>query len=250
MGFVPNASSTDAAGTITVTGSDISAWIEVQSSDGSWVSIDPNPVVRDIPDKQPDLPTEVSRPQSVVPPPVEEPNQQNNATQPESSEQDPAPVTDQFLAILFTVLQVVGWVVLGLALLLSPFIAIIAGKIRRRKLRQRTGSPEERIAGGWREFADQAVDSGVEAPASATRIEFAERVGGMRPLGLASFVDRAVFAPDEPTAADADHVWTSVDELGTAMTARLNRRQRIRALVSLRSFGRYAGHAGTGRRRS
>ncbi|MFT2817885.1 transglutaminase domain-containing protein [Leifsonia sp. A12D58] len=246
MGFIPQANSTAVGGAATVTGSDVSAWIEVQESGGSWVTVDPNPDVRDIPEKQPDAPTEVSRPQSVVPPPLEEPKSPEIPAQPESSEQEPAPTPNQFLAILGTVLKIAGWSVLALTLLLSPFIAIIVGKLRRRKLRSHAATPEERIAGGWREFADRVVDTGVDVPVAATRTEFAEHVGGMRPLVLASFVDRAVFAPGEPSVDDADRVWKAVGELDDEMTAKLNRRQRITALVSLRSFGRYAGRAAQG----
>ena len=246
VGFVPQANSAEVDGTATVTGSDISAWVEVQEASGNWVTIDPNPVVREIPEKQPDAPTEVSRPQSVVPPPVEESKSQDTPAQPESTEQDPAPASNQFLAMFLAVVKIVGWSVLALLLLLSPFIAIIVGKVRRRMLRSRAATPEERIEGGWREFADRVVDTGVAVPVSATRTEFAEHVGGMRPLVLASFVDRAVFAPGEPTADDADRVWKAVGELGDEMSAKLTRRQRIRALVSLRSFGRYAGRAAQG----
>jgi hypothetical protein len=177
---------------------------------------------------------------------VEESKSQDTPAQPESNEQDPAPASNQFLAMLLTALKIVGWGILALALVLSPFIAIIVGKVRRRLLRSRAATPEERIEGGWREFADRVVDTGADVPPSATRTEFAEHVGGMRPLVLASFVDRAVFAPGEPTADDADRVWKAVGELGDEMSAKLTRRQRIRALVSLRSFGRYAGRAAQG----
>ena len=48
---------------------DRQAWIEVQIEDGSWVAVDPNPIPRPVPPKEPDQPTIVSRPQSALPPP-------------------------------------------------------------------------------------------------------------------------------------------------------------------------------------
>jgi hypothetical protein len=115
---------------------------------------------------------------------------------------------------------------------------VVVAKLRRRRLRARSPSPIRRISGGWREFEDTAADYGIAIPASATRIEAAETVGGMRPLVLASVVDRAVFAPGDPTGADADRVWHSVGELRTMLAQGRTRRQRLKALVSLRSFGR------------
>src|SRR5690606_26838878 len=70
MGFQPTADPSSSA--VTVSGRDISAWIEVQASDGSWVTVDTTPPLREIPEKELDEPTKVSRPQSVVQPPVEE----------------------------------------------------------------------------------------------------------------------------------------------------------------------------------
>jgi TgpA N-terminal domain/Transglutaminase-like superfamily len=243
LGFVPAGSGGGDA--VTVTGSDISAWIEVQTNGGSWVSIDPNPAVRDIPAQLPDEPTVVSRPQSVVPPPVPDTTQQRDLAPPDSTQEDPPKPLDPFIAFLLAALGVAGWSLLVLALLASPFLAIIAAKIRRRRLRITAASSVDRISGGWREFADTVVDYGVDVPPAATRTELAESVGGMRPLVLASVVDKAMFAPAEPSRADADSVWADVRGLRESLASGRNRRQRLKALISLRSFGRYAG---TGRR--
>jgi TgpA N-terminal domain/Transglutaminase-like superfamily len=245
LGFTPG--SAGGAAPVTVTGSDISAWIEVQTSTGAWVTIDPNPAVRDVPAQLPDEPTIVSRPQSVVPPPVPDTTQQCALTPPESTQEDPPKPLDPFMVFLLAALAVTGWSVLGLAVLVSPFLAIIVAKLRRRRLRVTAPAPIDRITGGWREFADTAVDFGVDVPPAATRTELAESVGGTRPVVLASVVDRAVFAPAEPSRADADAVWADVRDLRVTLAAGMGRRQRLKALISLRSFGRYAG---TGRRGS
>jgi hypothetical protein len=57
---------------------------------------------------------------------------------------------------------------------------------------------------------------------------------------LAAVADRAVFAPDDPEPADADHVWDAVGELRAVLDGNVNRRGRIKALISLRSLGGYS----------
>ncbi|MEP6745970.1 MAG: hypothetical protein ABJB33_10780, partial [Gemmatimonadota bacterium] len=93
------------------------------------------------------------------------------------------------------------------------------------------------------DFADTAIDFRVPVPPSATRTELAQAVGGMQPLVLASDVDRALYSPDEPADADADSVWGAVGELRASMATGRTRRQRLAALISLQSFGRYSGRA-------
>ena len=62
-------SGTAATGAVTLTGADVSAWIEVQTSQSGWVTVDPNPPVRPVPQQERQDPKQISRPQSVVPPP-------------------------------------------------------------------------------------------------------------------------------------------------------------------------------------
>ncbi|TFD72871.1 transglutaminase domain-containing protein [Cryobacterium fucosi] len=239
VGFAPRVPR--GSGSVTVTGSDVSAWIEVQSADGRWVTVDPNPAVRDIPAKQPDKPTVVSRPQSVVPPAVPDTAEQRDPAPPERTIEDPPAPLDPLLALLLAAATVAGWTLLGLAVLAAPFLLIIGAKARRRRLRRTLTTPLDRIRGGWREFADAALDYGIDVPAGATRIEVAETVGGPGTLDFASVVDRAVFAPDRPGTVEADTVWASVTEMRAGLAAGKKRRTRLAALVSLRSLGRYAG---------
>lgn len=243
LGFAPDTSA--AAETVNVTGADVSAWIEVQTSADGWVPIDPNPPVRDVPAKQPDDPTIVARPQSVLPPPEVDPIDQLDPSTPERNVEDPAPPLAPWLAILLGILTIAGWTLLVLLALIGPFLAIVLAKARRRKLRRSTGSPGARIDGGWREFSDTALDFGFTPPNTGTHLEVAESVGGMRPLVLATLVDRAAFAPDRPTGADADRVWDAVAELRHGLASGKGRRERLRALLSLRSLGRYAGKTRT-----
>jgi hypothetical protein len=244
FGFAPETSET---GETEVTGDSVTAWIEVDTQQYGWVAIDPNPPVREIPEEQPEDPTTVSRPQSVIPPPPAQPDRQDEQTPQESTPDEPAP-DDSWLAIALVVARIVGWVALGLAVLVSPFLVIIVAKLRRRRLRRRAATPLGRISGGWQEYRDAVVDHGVDLPATATRREVAQTVGGSQPAILAAISDRAVFSPREPSKEEADKVWKAVAELSAALGAGTTRWQRLKALVSLRSLGTLARGARDSRR--
>lgn len=239
FGFVAPADAASSA-EVTLTGSDVSAWIEVQTTDG-WVTVDPTPPLRPVPPKQPDQPTEITRPQTNVQPPVDENPQQNDEppqAQVDSTDQQPP---DPLVETLLAVLVAIGWTVLVLAILAAPFLAVVAAKWRRRMLRRSAPTAAERIVGGWREFADAAVDHGYEPPPAATRLEFAQTIGGARAAALAKVADRAVYSPIAPTPAEADTVWKAVDDLRGQLDRRDTRWKRLLAAVSLRSLGYRGG---------
>ncbi len=236
FGFAPAAA---ASGPTEVRGSDISAWIEVDTVQFGWVAIDPTPAVRKIPDEQPQEPTQIARPQSPVQPPPQLPHSDNTQTPPDSTQDAPA-TADALLAILFAVLRIAGWSILAIAIVLSPFIAVVVAKYRRRTLRRRAPFAVERISGGWREFEDSVLDHGYPIPRSATRTEVAVVVGGMRPLVLASVADRAVFSSGELDEEEVEQVWRSVQELRASLDVELTRWERIKALISVRSLGGYS----------
>jgi len=229
----------DAVGTV-FRSADLQAWIEVQSEDGAWIAVNPNPEVRPIPERQPDEPTVVSRPQSALPPPEDPTPVDDLAAEPDSGSEDPDR-NDGWLDTILAVLRVAGIVLAALALLASPFLAVIAAKTRRRRLRRRAPTAEERIEGGWEEFADQATDYGYPMAQTATRAEQAAVVGGLGPAVLASVVDRAVFGPDGPEDGDDERVWAAVGELQRRMDEPRTWLERARARVSLGSLGGYAG---------
>lgn len=221
-------------------GADESAWVEVNAAGAGWVTIDPNPAIRDVPARQPSDATTVSRPQSVVQPPPDDQAQQKDRVPPDVSEQGQDPQPPLWLVVLLAALRVLGGVVLGLAILVSPFAAVVGVKWIRRRRRRGAADPLERIIGGWDEFADGAVDFGVDAPATATRNELAVAVGGRKPLVLASAVDRATFAPAVAAPADAERVWAAVGDLRGDLARGRTRWDRLKALVSLRSLRRRA----------
>ena len=151
FGFAPTIVSV--SGPTPIRGSDISAWIEVDTTQFGWVTIDPNPPVRKIPEEQPKDPTQVARPQSPVQPPAQQPLTHENQTPPDSTQDNPVDV-NALLEIVFAVLRIAGWTILALAVVLSPFLAIVAAKHRRRVLRRRAPRAVDRMSGGWQEFED------------------------------------------------------------------------------------------------
>ncbi|MGO4535434.1 transglutaminase-like domain-containing protein [Leifsonia sp. 2MCAF36] len=239
VGFVAPKDNTSSA--VTFTGSDISAWIEVQTTRG-WVTVDPTPPVRPVPPKQPDQPTQISRPQTNVQPPVDDNPQRND--EPPQAQVDPSkqPRPNPVLETLLAILTVVGWTLLVLAIVAAPFLAVLAAKWRRRVLRRSAATARERIVGGWREFADAAVDHGYDRPPAATRVEFADTIGGSRANALAKVADRATFSGVAPTPAEAESVWKAVDDLRGQLAKRDTRWKGLLAAVSLRSLG-YRGRA-------
>jgi hypothetical protein len=240
VGYLPARDAEPAAGARVFRSGDLQAWIEVQSDDGAWIQVDPNPEPREIPERQPDEPTIVSRPQSALPPPDDPTPVDDLAAEPDPGGDD-ADDADGWLVALLEALRVAGLALAVVLLIASPFVAIVLAKWRRRRLRRRAATAVERIEGGWQEFTDTAADYGYPIAPTATRAEQAATVGGLGPLVLAGVVDRAVFAPDGPSDGDDDRVWTAVDELQRRLAEPRPWRERARAAISLGSLGGYAG---------
>ena len=135
----------------------------------------PEPEPRDIPEREPDEPTVVSRPQSALPAAGGADPRRRPGRRPRARAGPGDDGTEPWLEALLGVLAVAGFVVLGLALLVSPFLAIIVAKLRRRRLRRLAPTSVERIEGGWQEFADTAADYGYPI-----RPRDARRAGGDR----------------------------------------------------------------------
>jgi hypothetical protein len=235
LGFVPEST----GGISEIHGRDVSAWIEVNTSQYGWVTIDPTPPVRPIPAEVPKDPNKIARPQSVIPPAITEPQAFDRQSSPETQQTQP-PSVDAILQLVLAVARVVGWVGLGLAIVLSPFLVIIGAKVRRRRFRMRAPGTVEQISGGWRELEDSIVDHGYNPPPAATRSEVAATIGGGESRVLAAVADRAVFSTIEPDAEEADRFWRTVQELVAGLDEGKSRWHRIRARISVRSLGGYS----------
>ncbi|MBI5161769.1 MAG: transglutaminase domain-containing protein [Micrococcales bacterium] len=240
FGFAPQGQ-----GSVAVRGSDVSAWIEVNTSQAGWVAIDPVPPVRPIPDELPQQPTQISRPQTPVEPPPDDPLERE-AQSPQDSTRSDDTGQDPVLVALLAGLRVAAGVLAVAGLIALPLLVVVTAKGIRRLRRRRRGPPARRITAAWDEFRDEAVDYGYALASSATRFEFAEQVGLEQSKTLAAVVDRAVFAPGAPGRTDADRVWTALEEISDSLGRGLTRWQRFRSRISLRSLrarGRSGGAA-------
>lgn len=235
MGFAPGDDETSSGGAIELLGSDITAWVEVDTAEYGWVAVDPVPPVRPIPDELPEEPAPIARPQFPVQVPPDDPEPRTDQTPPDVS-QDDQEAQDPIIAILLGIVTVLGWTLLGALVVLSPLLVVLAVKWRRRRRRRRAPTPVARVAGAWDQFRDDALDRGIVGAPSATRSEFAETVGLQQSKTLAAVADRAVFAPEQTDADDAERVWLALDDLGESLDRGRSRWERLKARVSVRSL--------------
>ncbi|MEV8255039.1 transglutaminaseTgpA domain-containing protein [Rhodoglobus sp. NPDC076762] len=222
-----------------IRGDDVAAWIEVNTAEFGWVTIDPNPPLRDIPDEDPDDVAQVARPQTVVQPPEIESDTTNRQSTPDG-EQALQPDLDPVLQAILAVLRVAGWILAGLAVLAAPFVIIVAAKMRRRQLRKRAATHVAQISGGWQEFEDSLIDHGYAPPIAGTRTEVAAVMPTPDARHLAERADRAIFSGSEPESPEVDEFWTNVSELEAQMNTGLSRWARFKTKISLRSLGGYS----------
>lgn len=227
---------------------DLSAWVEVQGSDGRWVALDVTPQWEQSPSlevtqqRDPENVTEV-RPDTVdevVPP---DPVQEDNAL---SDEEKPDDGLD--LSWLWPILRVAGISLLVVLVLFGPFLAIIVAKAVRRRGRRRDPDPRAAIAGGWDEYVDAGVDGGRSLPPSSTRRELAEALDTPAGRRLADDADRAVFSSRTVTADEASAFWLIVEGERRELRRQRGWWRRVRAAVSLRSFLRFFAPRPTRRR--
>ena len=249
LGFTLSGSETDADAIPACTdgvcrGKNLTAWVEVQGADGKWASFTTTPQSklplseRQVTTSVPKLPTQVQQHVATVqPPPEANPtggNRQNN---------EHAPSAPAGPAAWLPALRVAGTIVLVLLILAAPFVSLAIVKLTRRRGRRRSASSTGRIASGWDELVDTAVDLGLPAPGVRSRVEAAalysaaSRASDSTTLRtLAHGADEAVFGAFDPTPDDADRFWAQLDEQRTRLAAAFPRWKRLLALISLRSF--------------
>ena len=243
--------------TLTATGGNLHAWVEIAFQGYGWVPFDPTPDEDNKPNDQSTKPKANPKPQVLQPPP---PAQQPADLPPaiaENRDQDDEQAAD--LSWLGPVL-LYGGLTLGILLLLAaPFIVMGVIKGVRRARRRNAERTADRISGGWDELVDSAVDLRAPVAIGATRAESALVVGSTfdepRVTQLATRADVDVFGPGDPAPEDVDAFWREVDEIVGQMRGSTTVWQRLRARLSVRSLRRSgwswqaAGHAvaGTGR---
>ncbi|MFD6056099.1 transglutaminase domain-containing protein [Agromyces sp. NPDC060279] len=217
-------------------GGALAAWVEVRSPNGDWATVDVTPQHEVAPsfikegEQLPQHPTRPERPDTdtLDPPPA-----QSDASE---SEAAPAEEGGPDLALLFAVLKWTGLALAALLCLLLPVLVLLAAKRWRRAARRREPAPEVRIVGAWDELVDRYVDEGVLSGEAGTRSATARASGRPAAVALAALVERAVFAGDPPSPADADAAWAIVDQETEALRGRDGAPRRLGVMLSFASF--------------
>lgn len=246
MGFeVPEG----AEGTATITGANVTAWVEVAFEGYGWVRFDPAP--DDDEDPMQPKPKEVEKPRPQVaqppPPPAEPPSPPPGATSDDLPEEEEE--TEETLSwVVYAVLAVIP-----LLLIAAVLSGIVIAKAVRRGRRRTRGITPDRIDGGWQEILDLMADMGRAPDPIRTRAETAAQldaeVPGIGAALLAGRADRAVFGPDDLPEQAVQEYWTHVGTARRGMAGSLPWHRRLRALFSLRSFRRRAAERRQHRRR-
>ena len=244
MGFLPEEGSE--GGPVDVHSNQIEAWVEVPFADFGWVAVFPTPP-RDqtaITTSAPLQPEPDYRTQNPPPPPLIDPEFDQPATAAGEAQSPVADEVEEEEAIPGDPLippESVRVIRLGV-LVLSPFLAVLLAvgiiaviKSRRRRKRRSGGPGHERMANGWREVTDFAVDTGQVIPSGVTRREAAQLVG-TDTMDLAQRADAAVWSAGEPDDDTVDAFWDDIVARLTAMKSQLGFFERIKTKASLHSL--------------
>jgi hypothetical protein len=225
-----------------VKGSNVAAWVEVRSADGTWLSIPASTFISTVPPNKNQLQQKQQvDPGSNVPPPAQgrPKTSLNDAAQADSSSNDLTKHTgaDEGAG------GVPGWLVdvgtfggLPIVALCSIAGLIVGAKVWRRARRRTKGTPDVRLAQGWREVTDHARDLGTTVPLMATRREQANALGDGQVTPLARLADEYVFSGQPLTDQHAHSFWLEVTDARKKLSATVGRWRRLRAAVSLTTF--------------
>ncbi|QNO38140.1 transglutaminase domain-containing protein [Protaetiibacter sp. SSC-01] len=240
MGFAPEVPEGGSA--VTVTGDDVTAWVEVPFEGVGWVAFDPTPDETDIPQDQVPKPKSEPQPQ-VRQPPRAEKDAEDLLTPVELEEQEDE--EDDPLFVIPAWAWGVGIGVLSLAALVFLPMLVVAFVKGRRLRKRRSGPVPDQAAGAWEELTDRYSELGYAVPPRLTRSMLATRLEVQFPASeeqapprlrvLAADADELVFSGREGDPAEADAMWTrALDAVDVARASapprvRLLSRYRIRA---------------------
>lgn len=238
MGFHADESSGGGGGTLTATGDNLHAWVEVAFEESGWVAFDPSPDEDKEPRDQTTQPQTDPQPMPLQPPPPPKEEADEPPLVPDDREaEDEADPIPGYLGLILAV----GGISLGtIALMLAPFVIIGGIKASRRRKRREAPRPADRISGGWDELMDRAVDFGRGVPPGATRYEqSAQLVATLeepRVQTIAVRADAGVFGPGEPTPEEVEAFWAEVDGVVGGMNEKASIWKRLGARLNLRSL--------------
>ncbi|NNC11007.1 transglutaminase domain-containing protein [Planctomonas sp. JC2975] len=228
LGFKPEVK--DGSSSATVTGDQVTAWVEVPFEGVGWVPFFPTPDKTDTPVEKSVKPKIEPQPQ-VRQPPRTVPKDDDLLTPVKMKNESAKKKKDNDVGFTVPVwAYYAGGVVLALAIAyFLPLMIIVAVKRRRRRRRSR-GPGDQSAAGAWSELVDRYTELGLKPPSTATRLQTAQMFGGQaaqRKLGLsgdaieslAAEIDAAVFGGETVSQESASELWSSVDRnVGTTLS--------------------------------
>jgi len=248
LGFVPTDDQRK-VDPVKVTAGDVEAWVEIAFSGYGWVPFDPTPPRTQTPQQDSSTTAADPQPQVVQPPPappepVAAPNDDTEQPQAQDSTK-PTVARSAWLQVA----RVAGAASVPLVVVGGPLVLVVALKARRRRRRRRDADVVARVAGGWDELLDVALDLRTPAPPLATRSESARALAGSfaaasapgsraasAVLTLAAEADATVFGPGLPSDAQAAAYWRRVEATSAALRGTVPWARRFRSRVSLASL--------------
>ncbi|MHA7986918.1 transglutaminase-like domain-containing protein [Rathayibacter sp. CAU 1779] len=239
LGFKPAVK--DGSSTATVTGDQVTAWVEVPFEGVGWVPFFPTPDKMDTPLEKSVKPKIEPQPQ-VRQPPRTVPKDDDLLTPVKTKNESSKKKKDNDVGFTVPVwAYYAGGVVLALALAYFVPLTIILAVKRHRRRRRSRGPGDRSAAGAWSELVDRYTELGLKPPSTATRLQTARMLRGQaaqRKLdlsadgieSLAAEVDAAVFGGDSVSPESASDLWSSVDRnVGTTLSGLTWLQRRIAA---------------------
>jgi len=219
-----------------VRGDDVRAWVEVQSVSGTWLQIASERfIATEPPDKNvldqrqlDDLGSSVPPPAQGLPKTVAEDEAASEGSS--SQGRDTARAGGWRAPDWLYTAGIYGGLPAGVVL--AVLLIVVTAKAWRRQRRRARGAPATRLARGWSEIVDHAVDLGSTLPAQSTRREQARAVAGIDLLPLAALADAYVFGGGEISAEHARSFWREVDAARKRMSADVGRFRRFLAAIN------------------
>jgi hypothetical protein len=246
MGFQPGETGGEP---VEVTGEQVEAWVEVPVEGVGWVGVFPTPernqtALKTTAPSQPEPDYQTQLPPA---PPAVEAEFDKPATSKSLNQAAPPDVTkdtsddddDTAGTVGGSSFPVVPAAVgsVPLVVVLGSIGAIVGIKARRRRRRRSRGTGDERIANGWKEVTDTALDMGRPVPELSTRREASQFIGAATGP-LAASADAAIFGPGEPSDEEVRAYWDELERTLRSMKSELSPLDRIKTKLSVTSLRR------------
>lgn len=249
MGFAPDIAEGE---TVTVTGDDVTAWVEVAFNEVGWVAFDPTPDETDIPQDQTPKPQSEPQPQVRQPPRADyEDEDLLSPVELEDSDEDDEPR----FALPGWIAVVALSLLIPLAIVFVPMLVVGLLKARRARRRRSAARGHDRVAGAWDELVDNYSELGYDVPRASTRLRVAERLesqlttdGPATLTPLAAATDEAVFSGREIEMERGEAAWSEARAAVAAARLGLSRARLVLSRYRIRSARDWARGLTGGRR--